>query len=243
MEERGFGPSAAIELQQLLLDTEIFTDFLDEVCHYAANVVGAGLSCGITLSREGKAFTVAGSDATAAHLDELQYGHHDGPCLTAMRSGEVVTINDVAAEQQWNSYRLDALAHGVRAVLAVPLLINVGDQGSLNFYSGQPGVFTADQLRQAERFAGVAARALRLAWQLADQVKLTRHLKAALASRSVIDQALGIIMGQNRCTADEAFDILRAASSHRNIKLRDVAYDIVIRISGQPPKPTPPFHV
>lgn len=53
-----------------------------------------------------------------------------------------------------------------------------------------------------------------------------------MASRSVIDQALGIIMGQNRCTATDAFDILRAASNHRNIKLRDIANEIVTRVSG-----------
>jgi GAF domain-containing protein len=243
MEECALGPSAATELQQLLIDTASFTEFLDELCRYAANTIGSGLSCGITLSRDGRPFTVAGNNATAASLDEVQYGHHDGPCLTAMRCGKVVTIADMAAEDRWGSYRLDALAHGIGAVLAVPLLISADDQGALNFYSREPALFTANQLRQAEGFAIEAARALRLAWRLADQVELTHHLEAAMASRTVIDQALGIIMGQNRCTADEAFDILRAASSHRNVKLRDVAHDIVTRVSGQPPKPSPPFRL
>lgn len=92
MEECPLGPSAATELQQLLIDTASFTEFLDELCHYAANTIGSGLSCGITLSRDGRPFTVAGNNATAASLDEVQYGHHDGPCLTAMRRGKVVTI-------------------------------------------------------------------------------------------------------------------------------------------------------
>jgi hypothetical protein len=39
-------------------------------------------------------------------------------------------------------------------------------------------------------------------------------------------------MGQNRCSADAAFGILRSASQHRNIKLRDVAGDIVRAVSG-----------
>lgn len=59
-------------------------------------------------------------------------------------------------------------------------------------------------------------------------------------SRSIIDQAIGIIMGQNRCPATDAFEIRRAASNHHNIKLRDVANEIVTRISGTPPHPTPP---
>ena len=61
------------------------------------------------------------------------------------------------------------------------------------------------------------------------------------ASRAVIDQALGILMGQNRCPAAEAFDILRTASQNRNVKLRDVAVQIVTAVSGQPPADEPRF--
>jgi AmiR/NasT family two-component response regulator len=64
---------------------------------------------------------------------------------------------------------------------------------------------------------------------------MSENLQHALASRAVIDQALGIIMGQNRCTADEAFDILRATSQNRNVKLRDVAAAMVAAVSGHPP--------
>jgi AmiR/NasT family two-component response regulator len=69
---------------------------------------------------------------------------------------------------------------------------------------------------------------------------LTRHLETALASRTVIDQAIGIIMGQNRCTA-AAFEILRRASHHRNIKLRAITYEILTRIGGEPPDPSATF--
>lgn len=242
VEERELGSSAAAELQQLLLDTDSLTQFLKEVSGYAADTVGPRLSCGITLSRDGTPFTVASSDATATNLDEVQYDHHHGPCLTAMRTGEVVTINDLAAGHEWGTYRPDALAHGIGAILSVPLLINTGERGALNLYSPQAEVFTPEQIRQAQGFAAEATGALRLARRMADQAQLTDHLKAALASRTIIDQALGIIMGQNRCTADEAFEILRAASSHRNIKLRDIAHDIITRVSGKPPQTRPPFH-
>ena len=48
-------------------------------------------------------------------------------------------------------------------------------------------------------------------------------------------------MGQNRCTADDAFEVLRAISQNRNVKLRDVAADLVTAVSGQPPAATPRF--
>ncbi len=76
-------------------------------------------------------------------------------------------------------------------------------------------------------FAAQAAAAITMTMRYADQVTLTEQLRTALTSRSVIDQAMGIIMGQRRCTAEEAFAVLRAASQRRNIRLRDVARELV----------------
>ena len=46
-------------------------------------------------------------------------------------------------------------------------------------------------------------------------------------------------MAQERCTSAQAFDILRSSSQNRNVKLRDVARQIVISVSGEPPQPGP----
>ncbi len=70
---------------------------------------------------------------------------------------------------------------------------------------------------------------------------LTGQLRASLASRAVIDQAIGVIMAQQRCTATDAFDVLRSASQNRNIKLRQVAEQIITGLTGHPPQP-PPFN-
>ncbi len=234
--------TAATELQQLLLDTDHITGFLTELARYAATAVAPELSCGITMDREGGPLTVASSDTHALGLDEVQYGHHNGPCLTAMRTGITVIISDLATDDRWGAYRLDALAHGIASALSIPLTGGPGVRGALNFYAHQPAVFTTDRQQRAETFGEEASRALRLAVRLTDQVELTHHLETALASRTIIDQAIGIIMGQNRCTATDAFEILRRASHHRNLKLRAVAYEIVTRVSGEPPDPGATFH-
>jgi AmiR/NasT family two-component response regulator len=74
---------------------------------------------------------------------------------------------------------------------------------------------------------------------MARDAALTDQLRDALASRSVIDQALGILMDQQRCDADQAFELLRNASQHRNRILRDAAADIVRAVSGREPHPGP----
>jgi hypothetical protein len=83
----------------------------------------------------------------------------------------------------------------------------------------------------------------RAAWD-ADQVEFDTEdgpCVEALASRSTIDQAIGVLMTQNRCTPDTAFGILRRASQNRNVKLRDVAATIVERFTGHPAADPPPF--
>lgn len=45
--------------------------------------------------------------------------------------------------------------------------------------------------------------------------------------RTIIDLAVGVIMGQQRCPQYDAFEILARASSTRNQKLRDLAQEIL----------------
>jgi AmiR/NasT family two-component response regulator len=52
---------------------------------------------------------------------------------------------------------------------------------------------------------------------------------AAMESRAVIEQAKGIIMGERRCTADDAFALLTKVSQDSNRKVRDVAAALVAR--------------
>ncbi|MEO5837299.1 MAG: ANTAR domain-containing protein [Acidimicrobiales bacterium] len=54
-----------------------------------------------------------------------------------------------------------------------------------------------------------------------------RQLNEALTSRSVIDQARGILIAPTGCTAEEANATLKQRSQRDNRKLREIATDIV----------------
>jgi len=58
------------------------------------------------------------------------------------------------------------------------------------------------------------------------------RLLARLESMPVIEQAKGILMAESRCTAEQAFAMLRAASQRSNVKVRDIAEQIVARVSA-----------
>ncbi|HEX5288841.1 MAG TPA: GAF domain-containing protein [Streptosporangiaceae bacterium] len=103
---------SAAELQALLLSTAGIEDFLQKMADLAAGRVTDGLSCGITLRPNGRPLTVASSDELAAAVDEVQYGIDKGPCLHAMRTGELVSVPDTAGEPRWAGFEARAAAHG-----------------------------------------------------------------------------------------------------------------------------------
>ncbi|MGD0062150.1 MAG: GAF and ANTAR domain-containing protein [Streptosporangiaceae bacterium] len=232
--------ASIMEMQALLLGTETIEDFLAELAGLAVATVSEGLSCGITLQPNGRPLTVASTDALAAQVDEVQYGLDQGPCLHAMRTGILVSIVDLTSDQRWAGYAALALQHGIRSSLSLPLSSGSVTIGAFNLYSRVAGSFGPAATSRAERFAQNASGALSIAVRLADHVALTDQLRTSLASRAVIDQAIGVLMGQRRITAAEAFAILRTTSQNRNIKLQAFSAQIVEGASGQPPLP-PPF--
>jgi len=239
-EEPGDVAASIAEMQALLLGTETIQEFLTELAGLAVLAVGEGLSCGITLQPNGRPLTVASTDALAAQVDEVQYGLDQGPCLHALRTGTLVSIQDLASDQRWAAYAATALQHGIRSSLSLPLSSGSDTLGAFNLYSLVAGSFGQAATRRAERFAQNASGALAIAVRLADHIALTDQLRASLASRSVIDQAIGVLMGQRQITATAAFAILRRTSQNRNIKLRAFAAQIVEGAGARPPLP-PPF--
>jgi AmiR/NasT family two-component response regulator len=64
--------------------------------------------------------------------------------------------------------------------------------------------------------------------------RLVAQIEEAMASRSVIEQAKGILMVERNCGDDAAFDLLRTASQRENVKLRDVARRLVHSTAPNP---------
>lgn len=233
--------AAYTELQRLLLQGPDVDKFLDKVAVLAAGFTTPPTSCGITLRRNGEVSTVAASGELAMHADEIQYGHGQGPCLHSLHTGEFVHIPDLASDDRWETYRLNALAAGVGSSISLPLIVDDHPVGALNIYSTGVHHFSTDDIATARAFADQAAAALTLVMRHSEKLVLEEQLRNALASRAVIDQALGIIMGQQHCDAAEAFDLLRRASQDRNIKLVDIATQMITAVTGKPPSPPRPF--
>jgi GAF domain-containing protein len=223
------------ELSRVVLVDRTLTDVLADITRIAAQGIPGVEASSITLIRNEKAFTAAHHGAMALAADELQYEHGYGPCIDAGRGGVLLRVDDMRTEQRWPDY----VAHLLRTTpvlssLSVPLPYQGSSIGALNNYSTRPGAFAnPDSLAAGLEVAEYVAVAVANAdshWQLGEQA---RHMRLAMESRAVIEQAKGVLMAQRKVDADVAFEILRDASQRYNRKLRDIAIGIVDSVQGR----------
>jgi diguanylate cyclase (GGDEF)-like protein len=170
--------------------------------------------------------TAVYTDPLVAKADALQLRTGQGPCLDAIAQGSPTYAEDLADDPRWPGFGPDAAAMGVRSVLAFRLSAN-GALGALNLYARYPAAFGADDRAKGQVLAGLAGVAMFLAQAHEKDARRTKDLHHALASRELIGQAQGILMERERITGEQAFDILRQASQYLNVKLREVAQDLV----------------
>lgn len=228
-------------MQALLLESDDISVFLREFTELVARQLSpAGLTrwCAVTLMRDRKPATAVSSSPEAQALDELQNRFGDGPCLTAIRQNTVVRAGDLPTDGRWPEYQRAAVEHGVRAVLGLPFTLGEDAQAALNVYSATPHDFDRETIASIALEVEQASNALSLAVRMARDRESHHDLRAAMEHRTVIDLAVGVVMGQNRCSQEEAVALLKSASNHRNMKLRDLATELVGSISAAPPRTT-----
>ncbi|MEU5784550.1 GAF and ANTAR domain-containing protein [Micromonospora lupini] len=237
MAQRPVDPAEAFfELGRIKLGETDLSGVLTRVSELAQRTIPGAEEVSVTLMRREGAHTAAFSGEMALRLDELQYEYDQGPCLDAARESVVVSVPDMAAEERWPSWAPRAVLAGVGSSLSIGLPIRESVLGALNIYGDKPAAFDDDALTLAQTFAGYASIALANAHLYDSTVTLAAQMQSAMQSRAVIEQAKGIIMGERRCTADEAFAILAKVSQDSNRKVRDVAATLVER-AARPANP------
>jgi transcriptional regulator with GAF, ATPase, and Fis domain len=215
------------ELGATLLADRPMSDVLEEMTMLAKQVLPETPEISLTLLEGDHAETAAFTGKIALELDERQYDKGYGPCLDAAASGETINLVMADPDGPYPDFARAALQQGVTHLLSVGLAVTTPTVGALNIYSSTGHPFGADARRIAGVFATVAGLVLVKAGLGQDLRDLAGHLEAAVRSRAVIDQAKGVIMAQNRCSADAAFQILVRASQNQGVKLARLAAQLV----------------
>jgi GAF domain-containing protein len=210
----------------VVADREL-SEVLTEITGIARRAMPSIEAASVTLIREDKPFTAAYDGQMALDADELQYERGYGPCMDAGRAGQVFLVDDMRSEQRWPDYAQNVLAHGVLSSLSVPLPFQGATIGALNTYGGRPQVVDDSDIELAEEVAAWVAVAVGNAEAAARTSDDLIQMRTVMMSRACIEQANGILMERHKITEDEAYTILTHASQRTNIKLRDVAEELV----------------
>lgn len=226
------GTSTGTEtLEHALARTQGLDTLLRDLTDRAVRQVPGTDACSVTVRRADRLMTLAGSTGLPSGLDLRQYENGSGPCVDAAESGEAQYSPDLAAETRWPPYTEYALATGVRCVLALPLAVEGETGAALNLYGVEPDSLALG-LDAARAFAERAADAVNEALRIERERASAPDVRTALLSRSVIDQAVGMLMARERIDAARAMERLRRVSQDRNVKLRDLCAQVVARASG-----------
>ena len=199
-------------------------DVFAELCRTAPMVVPGCDHASVMLRRDGRFSTVAASDDVAREIDQAELLLGDGPCVDAINEEAAQIDADLTDGCPWPQLATWVLANTpVRGMLGYRLVVDETKVGALNIFSDTPGALTtvaADQAAVFAAFTAVAARAT----SHREGVETLRH---GLRSNREIGKAVGLLMAFHKVSDDEAFAILRKTANDLNLKLADVAREVL----------------
>jgi hypothetical protein len=222
------GEEVGAELAALVVASSSVDELLVGVADLTARAVPAAVSASVALTAPAWSGHAIAVDERTARLEALQRRDAAGPGLDALRSARPVEACDLGTERRWPAFAGAAAGAGVLAVRSVPMLVRDGAPiGVLTVYGATAAAFGDPDRSCADLIAGFATVAVTGTMRSYDDTALSARLRQALVSRSAIDQAIGIVMAEQTCSAERALTNLRTAARHRRTTLQEVAADVV----------------
>src|SRR6202050_5057829 len=195
-----------------------------QTTHTIFSVDGAGL---MLANADHHLLNAAVSDVRMGHLEELQIRHQEGPCISAFDDKQLVRAEDLAQEMRWPSFSKHAVARGVRAVLASPIPYNQDAVGVVAVLSEQSRPWSAEGELALLALTDLAALLIASMLLGEQQTELAAQLQSALNSRAIIEQAKGVLIGQQGLSAHAAYAQLRGQARSERRKLAVVSPELV----------------
>ena len=218
---------ALLRMSGVLLTRESVNTVVELVTTLAAATLPGTIGASVSLVDQAGKRTTAASDPVVEQADLQQYELDEGPCLSAARERAVVRVDDLQTERRWPRWREAVAELGLRSVLSAPLIAGDESIGAIKVYSREVAAYDERGEHLLTLFAQQAAILLANMRSLQDAQQLSAQLKVALTSRDMIGQAKGILIAQGAASEEAAFGMLVSASQRSNVKLHEVARQLV----------------
>jgi GAF domain-containing protein len=223
-----------VEMADTLVDDFDVMDFLHVLTERCVQLLGISAAGLLLTNDKGALHVVAASSERTRLLELFQLQTDQGPCVDCFRSGQPVSVPDLAGAARWPRFAEAAALAGFSAVHAVPMRLRTETIGALNFFSTDPGAVDAAQLRIGQALADVATIGLLQQRAMHRRDALTEQLQTALNSRVLIEQAKGVLAERLQVDVAEAFVVLRSRARTENRRLSELAQAVVDRSEAIP---------
>jgi transcriptional regulator with GAF, ATPase, and Fis domain len=211
-------------LSELVYSSDDFDEVYRAIVSAAPRLVAGCDHASLMLRGNDRFLTVAASDDVAHTIDTYERELGEGPCLDAIVDASVYHDADLTDGSPWPRLTERVLATTpVRSMAGFRLLAGDQKSGALNLFSDRPGGLDQDSVTQGIVLASFVTVAL----MAADQRRTATTLREGLASNREIGKAIGLMMAFHKISDEEAFAMLRKASQEMNIKLSEVARQVV----------------
>ena len=232
-----------VELADSLVDDFDVVELLTLLVDRCVEVLGIGAAGLMLAAPDGDLRLMASSSEAMRMLELFELQAEEGPCLDCYRTGGPVMTGDLAvADGPWPQFAARAIAAGFLSVHALPMRLRGSVIGALNLFDFEAGEMSPSDIEAARALADVGTIGI-LAHRAALEAKvLNEELNHALNSRIVIEQAKGMVAERARLTMEQAFSTLRHHARSHNLRLVDVAQDVIggaLLISSLDPLPAP----
>ena len=217
-------PSLFTSLADIVAQGSTSKEMYAAICVAATLMVPGCDHASLMISRDGSCSTAAVSDPVAHRIDKLELSLGSGPCVDAMETQTAQMESDLTVGSRWPALAARVLAETpVRGAMSVRLPLDRGKVGALNLFSDMPNALDDSSIEHAVVLGAFATVATTAAAHSEDVATLRR----GLTSNRAIGKAVGMLMALNDVSDADAFDILRRTSQASNIKLAEVAADVV----------------
>ena len=220
---------------------EVLT-LLTDRCVEALDVDAAGI---MLVAPAGDLRVMASSSEAMRVLELFEVQSQEGPCLDCYRTAQPVVNQDLATVNgRWPRFSVEALAAGFHSAHALPLRLRGTVLGALNLFNVEAGEMRPGDIEVAQALADAATIAVLQYRAALEAQTLNEQLNIALNSRIVIEQAKGMVAERESLDMEAAFARLRSYARGRNLRLVDVANDVIFgnltaSQLGAPPLPGP----
>jgi GAF domain-containing protein len=217
-----------VELADTLVADFDVVELLSLLTDRCVDVLDVGAAGLMLVAPEGDLRVMASSSEAMRLLELFELQSQEGPCLDCYRTGEpVLNQNLAASDDQWPRFAPEARAAGFASVHALPMRLRGTVLGALNLFHVHPGEMRPADVVAAQAMADVATIAILQHRATFEAQAVNEQLNHALNSRSVIEQAKGMVAEREGLDMEAAFALLRNHARNHNARLADIARAVI----------------